>query len=138
MSTSLNALLTQLNWQKNEIALQINIIDKECNQLAQHIEHLDNKLNEVCPRSKIINPELEISRLNFMLQQQEEKRIIAERLKQQEIQKDQLHHKMQRIKTELKMLELYLTRKQQQLQHEQTKAEEFALDEWVLQKRESA
>lgn len=138
MNSPLTALLTQLNWQKNDILFQLNALEKECTYLIQQIEKLDIKLTETFSNSKIINPDLEISRLNYTLQIQEEKRGLAEHLKTQEQQKDKLHNKMQRIKTEMKMLERYFAKKQQQELNEQSKTEELTLDEWALQKRESA
>lgn len=138
MSSSLNALLTQLSWQKSEVLSQISIIDTECSRLIQYIDTLDKQLTTDIPRSKIINPELEISRLNFTLQLQEEKAQLAEQLKTQEEQKERLQQRIQRIKTELKMLDRYLKSKQQQACQEQSKSEEQSLEEWVLQNRESA
>jgi flagellar biosynthesis chaperone FliJ len=45
-----------------------------------------------------------------------------------------VQEKMQRIKTELKMLEKYLEREQTERQEQQKKAENNALDEWVIQR----
>lgn len=55
-------------------------------------------------------------------------------LKQHQDTEQNVEEKMQRIKTELKMLEKYLEREQAELKEQQKKAENNALDEWVIQR----
>ena len=133
---SLNALLTKLSWQKIEVSEQLQVAEQECLRLQEEIAALEQQLNYAHMPSKLINPEWEINRLNFNLRVQEQKSVLDASLKEQRELSLVLQNKMQRIKTELKILEQYLSRKTIELGQEQKKQEENALEEWVIQKRE--
>jgi hypothetical protein len=136
MSGSLNALLTKLSWQKIEVSEQLHHSEQEGLRLNEDISALNQQLNYAHAPSKLINPDWEINRLNFNLHVQEEKSALEASLKEQQELCEILNQKMLRIKTELKVLEQYLSRKTTELCQEQKKQEEQALEEWVIQKRE--
>jgi len=139
MSSSLNALLTQLIGQKNEVTFKLTATEQEQQILIQQVDELNLKLTHSSSSSSIvINPELEINRMNFLMQLQQQKDEVQMKLKEQQELIAKLQQKAQRINTELKMLERYLTRQEQQALQEQRKTEEHAVEEWVLQKREYA
>lgn len=138
MSKTLQALRTKLTWQNNELHLQVQAAETETQVLHEQIKALQDKINQSCSATKLINPEVEISRMNFMMQQQQEKDDLLLTLKNHRQQEEALKNKVQRIKSELKMLEQYLLKQQQQQQHEHRKAAEHSLEEWVVQKKESA
>lgn len=138
MSTSLNALLTQLKWQKNELDQYIRDIEVEQVTLESELSVVVQKINQSYSKSAHINPELEVNKLQFVMQQQQYKDELQAQLKTQDTQKKSLDTQLQRIKTELKMLEKYLLKHQQQQQYKQQKAEEQHLEEWVLQQSEFA
>lgn len=138
MSRSLDALKKQLNWKIDDLILLLNAKEQEYVHLNNEIKKLNKKLTENYSNTKLINPDVEIIRLNYTLQIQEDVRKLSLSLNEAKEQEQHLQKKIQRLKTELKMIELYQAKKQQQLIKEETKAQEFALDEWVLQKTERA
>ena len=136
MNQSLNALMTKLNWQQNELTLHVQAAESESLKVVQQLKDLEQKLNQSCVAPLIINPEFEINRLNYITQQHEKKEELEMILKSHQALETKLKDKLQRIKTELKMLEKYLEREKRKQQEQQNKMQEQALDEWVIQKRE--
>jgi hypothetical protein len=137
MNQSLSALLTRLTWQNNELAIHLQAAEQESLIVIQQIKELEQKIEHSCIPPRIINPELEINKLNFLTQQQEKKEELLMILRNHQALITKLKDKLQRIRTELKMLEQYVAREQQTHNEELHKAQEQALDEWVLQNRES-
>lgn len=137
MNQSLTALMTRLNWQNNELSVHLQAVENESQLVRKQIKDLEEKINQSCISSLIINPDLEINRLNFLTQQQEKKDELLMILKNHQALEQKLKDKLQRVKTELKMLEQYIEREQLLLKEQQIKAQEHMLEEWVLQKRES-
>lgn len=138
MSSALNALTTQLTWQKNEVTFELTAAEQEEQALEQQLKEFNLKLAQSSSSSQFINPELEINRMNFVMQLQQQKAEILSLLKAQQELIAKLNEKLQRIKNELKMLERYLERKEELAQRNQRKSEEQSVEEWVLQKRETA
>ncbi|MDR3501308.1 MAG: flagellar FliJ family protein [Legionella sp.] len=134
MNQSLSALMTKLNWQLNELNLQLLETQNQLQKVRQEREALDEQIQQAGVNSLTINPDFEISRLNFITQQHEKKEALNMTLKQHQDTEQNVQEKMQRIKTELKMLEKYLEREQAELKEQQKKAENNALDEWVIQR----
>lgn len=137
MNQSLNALLTKLNWQLNDLELNLNKTRQEIQRLADQINKIDKSINGSGFNSLIINPDLEINRLNFITQQHNQKEELISALNNYQGTESKLKEKIQRVKTELKMLENYLQRDQISKKEHLKKAHDNALDEWVIQKRES-
>lgn len=136
MNHSLTALMTKLTWQYNELGAHLQAAERESFKVTQQLQELEQKLNQSCVAPIIINPDFEINRLNFITQQHEKKEELAMNLKTHQTLETTLKDKVQRVKTELKMLEKYLDRERRTQQEQQRKAQEHALDEWVIQKRE--
>lgn len=137
MNQSLSALMTRLTWQNNELTIHLQAAEQESFIVMQQIKELEQKTEHSCIPPHIINPELEINKLNFLTQQQEKKEELLMILRNHQALITKLKDKLQRIKTELKMLEQYVAREQQTHNEELLKSQEQALDEWVLQNRES-
>ncbi|USQ13091.1 flagellar FliJ family protein [Legionella lytica] len=134
MNKSLAALMTKLNWQLNELNLQLHEVQNQLEKVRQEMESLDKQIQQAGINSLTINPDFEINRLNFITQRHEKKEELNMALKQHQDTERSVQEKMQRIKTELKMLEKYLEREQTERQEQQKKAENNALDEWVIQR----
>lgn len=136
MNKSLNALMTKLNWQLNELNLHLHEAQNQIQQVTQHIQAIDEHIDKARMNSLVINPELEISRLNFVTQQQEEKDDLSTALKNHQDVEKKLNDKIQRLKTELKMLEKYVQRDALSQKEQEQKNQANAMDEWVIQNRE--
>jgi hypothetical protein len=136
MNQSLNALMTKLNWQKNELELHLQAAESESLKLLEQLKEIEQTLNKSCSTPLIINPEFEINRLNYITQQHIQKEDLGLILKNHQALETKLKDKLQRTKTELKMLEKYLARESLKQIELQNKMQEQALDEWVIQKRD--
>lgn len=137
MNQSLTALHTKLNWQISELSMHLQVAEKESVAVMQQIEALEQQINQTCISPLIINPELEINKLNFLTQQQERKDELVMILKNHRVVEAKLKEKLQRVNTELKMLERYMEREHLAQQEQQQKIQEKALDEWAIQKRDA-
>lgn len=135
MNQSLTALHTKLTWQINELSLHLHATEKESVTVKHQIEELEQQINQICISPLIINPELEINKLNFLTRQQEKKDELTMILKNHQAVETKLKDKLQRVNTELKILERYIERERLDHQRQQKKIQENALDEWAIQKR---
>lgn len=136
MNPSLNALTTKLNWQLNELHLHLQEAQNQAQAVMQQMQKIDEQIGHAKLNSLLINPDLEINRLNFVMQQQEKKEILAAQMKSHQDLEHKLEEKIQRLKTELKMLEKYMAREELIQKEQQNKAQDNAMDEWVIQKKE--
>ena len=137
MNQSLKALMAKLNWQYSELHMNLKALEQDSLNVIQKIEQLAHDINQSFTSPLNIIPELEINKLNFITQQQEKKEELIMLLKNHQTLEKKLGDKIQRIKMEQKMLELYIEREQKKQKDQQNKAEEHALDEWVCQNRET-
>lgn len=137
MNKSLNALMKKLEWQLDELNLHLVEADQQSVQLHQQIQTLNKQMNQNNTNALFINPDLEINRLNFITQLLQKKEEFNIQLKNNQEIENKLKEKIQRVKTELKMLEKYLQREASQQQIQQRKTQENAMDEWIIQKRET-
>lgn len=138
MNPSLKALMTKLTWQKNELSMQLKAIEEETSSLKQMLFEVEQTLSQASRSSLIINPEFEINRLNFITHHHEHKEQIEHSLKNQAHKELQVKDKIKRVSTELKVLEQYIEREALKAHQVAQKKAEQAMDEWVIQKRESA
>lgn len=136
MSQPLQAMLVKLSWQLNELNLHLHEVQKKIQTVEQQIGEIDQHMNQTGLKSLLINPEFEINRLNFITQQQEKKIEMVAVLKDHHEVEAKLNDKILRVKTELKMLEKYLDREALSQKEQQKKAQDNAMDEWVIQRRE--
>jgi hypothetical protein len=134
MNKTLTALMTKLNWQQNDLNLHLKAAEHESHLLIQDIQALEASMHPSCPTSLRINPEVEMSKLNFLTQQHAKKEELSILLKEKQTIEMKLKDKLQRIKTELKMLEKYSEREQLSQKEQQLKTQQNTLDEWVLQR----
>ncbi len=136
MSSALQQVITQLTWKKNDLLQQLNHYEQKHSALAQHIKQLDTKNQHATAQEQTtINPELEMNRLHFLMQLQEQKIHMQQKAEEQLHRTTTLGHQIQRIKMELLMLERYGAQHQQNINREQQKTMEHQLEEWVLQRR---
>lgn len=135
MTQLINALMTQLTWQENELRTHLQAAENESLLLMKHLQEIETQLNQSRIAPLRINPEFEINRLNFITQQQEQNDALVIDLKNNQILETQLKNKLLQVKTEMKVLEQYLEREASAHKKQQSKAQEQALDEWVIQKR---
>ncbi len=142
-SQPLTALLFKLTHQRDELHLHWQQLNREIEQVQVQLKEVEQKINQAYSTgsskqfsAEFINPELEINRLNFLIQQQEQRDILLAQLKTQQATEQLLMEKKQRISTELKMLSHYLERQQQTAMAMERKKEADALDEWVMQQQE--
>jgi len=135
MNQSLNALMTKLAWQENELISHLQAAENESLLLMKQLQEIEEQLNKSCIAPQRINPEFEINRLNFITQQHEHNDSLLLDLKNNQILEIKLKDKILRVKTERKMIEKYLEREVITQKKLQNKVQEQALDEWVIQKR---
>lgn len=133
MSQSLIALMTKLGWQNDELHAHLQNAEHDTQKLIRQITELDSQMNQSSSSSLTINPELEINRLNFITQQKEFKDNLLREYKDLQTLIDKLRDKIQRVKTELKMLEKYMEREKLAQKNQQQNIEETSLDEWGSQ-----
>lgn len=138
MSASLHALLTKLNWQQQDLNASLHHMEQAGLTTQQQIEAIDHTINQQSIPSVRIQPEIEIHRMNFIIQEQEKKAELIKQLKNHQHTEQRLKDKLQRTKTELKMLEKYLQTQQETHVKQQQKQQEHAIDDWTLSKREPA
>ncbi len=137
MNQSLSALMTRLNWQKNELTSHLEAAEQESILVSQQIKELEQEIEKACIVPAVINPELEINKLSFLAQQQNKKDELTMIWGNHQILITKLKEKLKRIKIEQKMLEQYRDREHQTNQEQLLKTQEQALEEWVLQNSES-
>jgi hypothetical protein len=137
MTKSLNALVTKLHVQYHELLIEIQLSEQQTLDLQKLMEELELRLHQSSCLPHIINPELEVNRLNFIAQEHANKEALLFTLKDHSAQEDRLKSKLLRIKSELKVLEQYMDREEKDKDNQQKIAQEHALDEWALQSRKA-
>ena len=135
MNKTLIALMTKLNWQHHDLLMQLQEIAHHTKLLRDEIQELEYSIQQSGTSSLQINPDIEINRLNFFTQQHLKKEELRLLLQDKQSSEQTLTDKLQRIKTELRMLEKYQEREQLSLKNQQIKQQQNNLDEWVVQKR---
>lgn len=135
MTHSIHALQTKLNWQLNQQMEQLQQIRDDIGLVQKALNQLENQTLPLCD-NLLINPDLEMNRLSFNLKQQQEKDELRNQLKEQYQLENQIQTRVQRSKTELKMLEKYLTKQKQVRINSTNIAQEQCIEEWSLQKKD--
>lgn len=139
MNPSLQALMSQLTLQGNELNTSIQASQARCLQLEKEIDDFDNQSHHTnTTASLLINPEVEMSRLRFVLSLEEKKHHSQLALHEEQILLKRLEDKALRITIEIKALENYLDKQHQSQIKKNKKQQEQALDEWALTQRKSA
>lgn len=112
MNKSLTTLLSKLNSQRNELDSNLSAAQHKRQELEYQIQQIEEQINQTGPNSLIINPAIEINRLNFITQQQEKKEAATRELKNNQEIENKLKEKINRVAMELKMLAHYLEREE--------------------------
>lgn len=134
MNSSLSALHLKLTVQQTELLNELVLCEQQSFKMQHDLLAIEKNQQQSASNSLIINPEIEISRLNFLTQEQEKKHALELLLKQQQQRDGQLRTKLQRIKTELKMLERYMEKSLQLKQEQQNNKQQQSMDEWAIQR----
>lgn len=133
MNHSLSALVSKLKGQQNECHRQLQHIEKQSALRQSELQRLEKQITQALDIPLRINPDLEINRLNFITRQHMAQESLNLELQTHRQHEEQLKNKLQRINSELKILERYITREQQKITEQQRKTQENHLDEWVIQ-----
>lgn len=138
MNKTLQALMTKIQWQRNELNQQIQTLEKQMGDLRQQWNHSRQRTEQACAQPARLVPEQEMARLNFMICQQQQQDELQ--VRQQGLQEQQalLSIKKHRLDTELRMLEKYQGKQQEQQRQQGLLAEQHRADEWTLQRGEQA
>jgi len=132
MNKTLRALMTKIQWQRNELFQQQQALETQGQQIEELLSASQTRTEQACAQPARLLPEQEMARLNFMMnEQQEQARLYSQ---QQEIQAGQhsLTEKIRRLDTELNMLERYQEKQKEQARHSRVLAEQQRADEWTL------
>jgi hypothetical protein len=135
MNKTLAALIIKLSWQLKEINLVQEEIIQELTKLHKKLAVTQEKIQQACSIPVIINPEQEISRLNFIVRCQQEYENLSIEKKEFESRQAQLKERQLRLNTELKMLEKYQLKQKKNEQHNALSLEQKEHDELALQRR---
>ncbi|MBA3537491.1 MAG: hypothetical protein H0T84_12945 [Tatlockia sp.] len=135
MSKTLIALKSKLCWQRNDLNQMLARIDEELTALKENLAQRQEQIHKACATSVIINPEQEISRLNFIVRYQLEHENLSLEKKELESQQSQLKQRHLRLTSELKMLEKHQTNKEKVEIENTLIKEQKDIDEWVLLRR---
>ncbi len=138
MSVALNALMTKLNWKKQELDLALKKVENDSITIIEQMKTIESNLNQSTPKSLMINPELEMNRLNFMMIEQEKIAQLTLALNELNDTKKRIKDSLIRINTERKMLEKYLENKKSDAVKQEQKHQEHRMDEWALVNKEIA
>ncbi|WP_028388032.1 hypothetical protein [Legionella fairfieldensis] len=135
MNKTLLALMKKIDWQLNNLYQHSHTIRAEQDELNKKVAEVKQKISDACATSAIINPEQEITRLNFMMQQQQIHENLIIKKKELDTHYMQLQEKQIRLTRELKMLEKYQEKKKNTAQKNIAIKEQKISDEWTLQQR---
>lgn len=139
MNSKLKALMTQLTWQARALEMNLQACRKRGFELENDIKAIEEKSHQNHTYlNLVINPELEISRLHFLLKLQDKKQQCLLDLKEQEDLEKQIEEKVLRLKIEIKAIEKHLHKEIQAQLKKDNKQQEQAMDEWALRLRTSA
>jgi hypothetical protein len=138
MNKTLYALMTKLQWQLSELTQQLTPIEQQLEMLEQQLIENKKKVDEALAIPAFILPECEISRLHFIMsQQQKHDRLNVEKTAFM-AQKNTINAKKTRLNIELKMLEKYQLNQSKEKQQHMLLIQQNLSDEWALQRREQA
>ena len=118
--------------------IQLSQVEKDLFKLNQQKADLHLKIANNYSPSQNINPEMEINRLYYFYYFQAKLSQVQTLSDEQQQLSNDLKDKLNKIRTELKMLELHLLRITKKHLAEEKKGEEKAIEEWVIQRREFA
>lgn len=133
MNKALSILMKKLAWQIEEAEQEFSERANNIVQLEQELIAIRQVLENALTLPATFLPEKEISRLNFIIRQQQLLDDVGVQKNQSEYQQQCLHKRCLRLRSELAMLEKY---HQQQLSEEgkiQQKKEQTCADDQHLQ-----
>lgn len=110
MNRSLTVLATKLNQQLDDLNVHLHVAQNQIQALDQHIQHIEEQINQTEFNPSLINPKAEINRLSFLIKQQEKKEELSMAIKNYCHLENKLKEKIERVTLELKQLQNYLER----------------------------
>ncbi|CDZ77057.1 hypothetical protein BN59_01336 [Legionella massiliensis] len=138
MNKTLAALVTKLTWQLAEINQSSALLAEQMQSLQNKLAIIQEQIENASQLPAQIQPEQEISRLNFLVRSQEDRENLALQKKELLAQQTQLKTRQLRLNTELIMLEKYQEKQQKNEQKKTLAIEQKESDEWIVQRRELA
>lgn len=135
MNRTLTALMIKLSEQLNNTQDQLDKIKEQIQSLQQELQITQEKVQAACTLSGSIQPEQEIARLNFIIQNQQQIDVLVLQKKTLEAHYLQNQERQVRLNSELKMLQHYQEKQQKSTEQKIALSQQQAIDEWVLQKR---
>ena len=133
MNKHMKALKFKLDMELHEIQVQQRSLDEAIEKANKTIDSNDKKLNNTHKRPTRIIPEVEISRMGFILQLQQELDDLITQVQDLHQEKARLNTMEIHLKTKLKRLEKLAERKHLQAAQLHHIQENNRLDEWVIQ-----
>lgn len=113
MNNSLNTLIKKIQFQIEELDQQIAAASDKIKQIDEQLGAIRDSLEKSLTIPAFILPEKEISRLNFIIKQQQSIDEIGTEKTQYESQITCIENRKKRLKIELKMLEKYQAKVQE-------------------------
>ncbi|MBA2709670.1 MAG: hypothetical protein H0U57_03635 [Tatlockia sp.] len=135
MNKKLNALRTKLSSQLSALDENLQKVSELLSTLKKKQAIKQEQIEKASATPAIINPEQEISRLNFIVHCHQESEHLSIEIREMESHQTTLKERFLRINIELKMLEKHFEN-QIKKEHENALAlQQKNLDEWVLLRR---
>ncbi|ARG96959.1 hypothetical protein [Legionella micdadei] len=138
MNKTLLALMNKLSWQLNEVKQLSQAVDEEQRTIEKTLDDLHQQIHKAYATPAIINPEQEIARLNFIIQQQQKYDNLSIKNKELNTKLSQLYDRKVRLQIELKMLEKYQEKQRVISIKNDISLQQNANDEWILQRKETS
>ncbi|QBR83986.1 hypothetical protein E3983_06250 [Legionella israelensis] len=134
MSKNIQAIQFKIDFKLKDVQQKQITIMKEIENIHKTIDKKTVKLNNTDKLSATIVPEVEIARMSFFVQLQQEIAVLIKQLQELKKEKARLDNMELRLKTEQKLIENYANRQHQKEQQQQIRQQYLELDEWIVQR----
>jgi hypothetical protein len=111
MNKTLSALINKLSWQLEAINQLFEVHIRDLAMVEEKRKLLQGQIQKASKIARLIHPEQEISRLNFIVHCQQEHENLDLKKKEFEYRLSQLQTQKMRFYTEIKLLENYQIKK---------------------------
>ncbi len=131
----MKALFTHLKWQQAELSHQLLTTEQQLENMAQKIDLIQQEIAKSSGVAIFIRPEIEMARVNFITQQQQQQDELTIHKTSLLSEHTQLELQQTRLNIELKMLEKHQEARLKKQHRQSLLTEQNSLDEWILQRR---
>ena len=135
MNKTLFALISNLEWQLNDLHQEQLILDEQGLKLDKTLQLEHDIWLKASVIYQVILPEQEMARLQFMLNQEQKKDALNEEKKRLLSQQEALTSRKNRLNLELKMLEKYQANQAKVDLHQMIVKQQNATDDWAMRER---